>query len=244
MKNIKLTIEYDGCLFNGWQKQDRQRTVEGELEKAINKVTNERVKLFSSGRTDRGVHAYGQVANFLTDSTIPSEKLKFALNDKLPDDISIRESVEVNKNFHARFSAHKKTYKYLILNEYIRSPIYRNYAYQVKYDLDFKAMKKACKHFIGRQDFSAFIPYKSNKNKNIRTVYDVRLVKRERFIELEIDGNGFLHNMVRIIVGTLVEVGYGKREPDSVVNVIKGKDRADSGHTAPAEGLYLLKVFY
>lgn len=245
MKNIKLTIEYDGTLFNGWQKQENQRTVEGELEKSIKKATGEDVKILASGRTDRGVHAYGQVANFMTDSTIPGDRFLYALNDKLPDDISIKSSEEVHRSFHARYSAHRKTYRYIILNEDIRSPIYRNYAYQVKHKLDFKSMKKAIHHFVGRQDFSAFVPYKSNIDKNIRTVYDVRLLKKDdSSIELEIDGNGFLHNMVRIIVGTLVEVGHGRRSPESVADIISGKDRAKAGHTAPAEGLYLLKVFY
>lgn len=244
MKNIKLTIEYDGSNFAGWQKQESHRTVEGVLEKAIKKVTGEDAKILASGRTDKGVHAYGQVANFMTDATIPGDKFKYALNDKLPDDVSIRESEEVNMTFHSRFSAHRKTYRYLIFKSDIRSPIYRNYAYHVKYELNVKAMTKALKYFVGRHDFSAFVPNKSNIDKNIRTVYDVRLKEKDGFIEIEVDGNGFLHNMVRIIVGTLVEVGNGRREPESVAEIIAGKNRKQSGHTAPAEGLYLLKVFY
>lgn len=244
MKNIKLTLEYDGTKFNGWQKQAEQRTVEGELEKAIRRTTGEEIKLIASGRTDRGVHAYGQVANFLTDSTIPGNRFVYAINDRLPDDISVKLSEEVNRGFHSRFSAHRKTYRYVILNEDIRSPIYRNHAYQVKHELDFKSMKKAIHHFVGRQDYSSFVTYRSNKEKNIRTVYDTRLEKKGNFIEFEIEGNGFLHNMVRIIAGTLVEIGHGRRSPESIPELIKYKDRNKAGHTAPAEGLYLLKVFY
>ncbi|OHW62454.1 tRNA pseudouridine synthase A [Andreesenia angusta] len=244
MRNIKLTIEYDGSRFNGWQKQSDQRTVEGELEKAIKRTTGEEVKLIASGRTDTGVHAYGQVANFLTGCTIPGEKFLYAVNDRLPDDVSVKASEEVARSFHSRFSAHRKTYRYVFLNEDVRSPIYRNYAYQVKHELDFKSMKKAIKHFVGRQDYSSFVANRSNKQKNIRTVYSTRIRKDGNFIEFEIEGNGFLHNMVRIIAGTLVEVGHGKRSPDSIPGLIECKDRHLSGHTAPAEGLYLLKVFY
>lgn len=244
MRNIKLTIEYDGSGFNGWQKQEGQRTVQEEVEKAINKTTGEDVKLIASGRTDTGVHAYGQVANFLTGCTIPGDRFLYAVNDRLPDDIAVKSSEEVPRSFHSRFSAHRKTYRYVILNEEIRSPIYRKHAYHVKNELDFKSMKKAVKHFVGRQDFSSFVANRSNKEKNIRTVYSTRIRKNGNFIEFEIEGNGFLHNMVRIIAGTLVEVGHGKRSPDSIPELIGCKDRHRSGHTAPAEGLYLLKVFY
>lgn len=244
MKNIKLTIEYDGTRFNGWQKQEGMLTIEGELEKAVKKATGKNVKILASGRTDKGVHAYGQVANFEIDTSIPGDRLKFAVNDKLPDDISIIDSREVHASFHARFSAKKKSYRYMIYSSETRSPIYRNYSYHTSYSLDLDRMKKASKYLVGRQDFSSFVPNRSNENKNIRTVYGLKLRQRGDFIELEIEGNGFLHNMVRIIVGTLVEVGYGKRKPSEVKDIIVAKDRELAGHTAPAQGLYLLKVFY
>lgn len=244
IKNIRVTIEYDGTRFNGWQKQEGLLTVEGELEKAIKKATGESVKILASGRTDRGVHAYGQVANFEIDTTIPGDRFKYAVNDKLPDDISVISSEEVHTSFHARFSAKKKSYRYLVYSSETRSPIYRNYSYHTTYRLDLDRMKKASKYFVGRQDFSSFVPNKSNENKNIRTVYDLQLRQRGEFIEIEIEGNGFLHNMVRIIAGTLVEIGCGKREPKEAEAIIRAKDREQAGHTAPAQGLYLLKVFY
>lgn len=244
MKNIKLILEYDGTRFNGWQKQDGLITVEGELEKAIKKATKKEVKIIASGRTDRGVHAYGQVANFIIDTSIPGERIKYAINDKLPDDICIRDSEEVHESFHSRFSAKKKKYRYLIYSSETRSPIYRNYAYHTSYSLDIEKMKKPLKYFIGRKDFSSFVPNKSNENKNIRTVYDLSLRKKDEFIEIEIEGNGFLHNMVRIISGTLVEIGCGKRDPIEAREIVNSKNRRLAGHTAPAQGLYLVKVFY
>ena len=244
VKNIMLTVEYDGTNFCGWQKQEGLRTVEGEVEKAVLKSTGKSVKIYASGRTDAGVHAYGQVANFKISTTIPGERFLFPLNDKLPEDICIRKSREVPYDFHSRFSAEEKTYRYLILQDELRSPLMRNYAYQVSYKLDVDKMREASKYIIGRQDFTSFTPIKSSIDKNIRTVISSDIKTDGNMIVFEITGNGFLHNMVRIIVGTLIEVGYGKREPEDVREIVRLKDRDKAGHTAPSKGLYLMNVKY
>ncbi len=243
-KNIKLTIEYDGTGFYGWQKQEGLRTVEEEVEKAIHIATGQKVKLYASGRTDAGVHAYGQVANFLINTTIPGERFLYPLNDKLPDDICIRKSEEVPEEFHSRFSAIKKTYRYLILQDDLRSPLMRNFAYQVSYKLDIDRMREAIGYFIGRKDFTSLTPIKSSIDKNIRTVLDADVKTDGNIVFIEISGNGFLHNMVRIIAGTVIEVGYGKKNPEDIEGILKAKDRNKAGHTAPATGLYLMKVEY
>lgn len=244
MKNIKLTLEYDGSNFFGWQKQKGLRTGEGELEKAILKATGESVKIFSSGRTDKGVHAYSQVVNFLVNSTIPGEKYRHPINDKLPKDIYISKSEEVDIDFHSRFDAKSKTYKYLILNRKLKSPIMRNYAYFVDYELSFENMKKGLEYLVGRYDFSSFVALRSNENKNIRTIYNIEIKKNGEFLEFYFKGNGFLHNMVRIIIGTTIEIGYGRRKPEEMKEILESKDRKKAGHTAPAEGLYLMEVEY
>ncbi len=244
MQNIKLTIEYDGSNYCGWQKQEGLKTVEGEVEEAIYKSTGKRVKLYASGRTDAGVHAYGQVANFKIDSTIPAERFIYPLNDKLPDDICIIKSEEVPEDFHSRFSAKKKTYRYLIYQNDIRSALLRNRAYHTTYKLDLERMNRALEYLVGRMDYTSFTPVKSSIDKNIRTVYSARMFREAGFYVLEITGNGFLHNMVRIITGTVIEVGYGKREPEEMKSIIEKKDRLAAGKTVPAYGLYLQNVEY
>lgn len=244
MKNVKLTLEYDGTAYYGWQKQENLKTVEGMLQKAIKKSIGEEVKILASGRTDAGVHAYGQVANFLTNSTVPGDRFKYAVNDKLPDDISIRMSEEVPLDFHSRFSAKRKTYEYVIYPNDTRSSLMRNYSYHVTYKLDTDLMKEALGYFVGRKDFTSLTPYRSNENKNIRTLYDTDLFMDGELIKIRVSGNGFLHNMVRIIVGTVIEVGYGKRKLEDINKILELKDRKFAGHTAPAQGLYLIDVKY
>ena len=243
MKNIKITIQYNGANYCGWQKQPDSLGIQGTIEKAIYDITKESVKIIGSGRTDSGVHALGQVANFNIESSIPTEKIPNALNDKLPKDISIIGCEQVDDEFHSRYSAKGKRYRYLIYNSPYRSPIYKDTSYHVKYDLDFEKMCKEAKSLVGEHDFKGFMSSGSSVKDTVRTIYDVKLTKEEDLIVVEVEGNGFLYNMVRIIVGTLVDIGRG-RINDSLVDIIDSKSRSKTGHTAPAHGLFLKKVYY
>lgn len=243
-RNIKLILEYDGTNYCGWQKQPNEPSIEETLESAIKKITKEDVDVIGSGRTDSSVHALGQVANFHTSCNIPSERFVLALNTNLPYDIAVRASEEVLEGFHSRYDAVGKEYKYMIYNSIIRSPLKRNYSYNVSYKLDRAAMKKALDYFVGEHDFRGFMSTGSSIKGTVRTITHVEFVEDEEIIEITIRGTGFLYNMVRIIVGTLVDVGRGKIDADSIVEIIESKDRNMAGHTAPPEGLYLSKVFY
>ena len=243
MRNIKIVTQYNGQNYCGWQKQPNSLGIQGTIEKAIYEITKENVKITGSGRTDAGVHALGQVANFKIESSIPADRIPSALNAKLPKDISIIDCVEVDDEFHARYSAKGKTYRYLIHNSDYRSPIYKDISYHVKYELDFERMIKEAKHLIGEHDFKGFMSSGSSVVDTVRTIYDVRLEKNENLIVFEVEGNGFLYNMVRIIVGTLVDIGRGRID-ESLEDIIASKDRGRCGHTAPAHGLFLKKVDY
>lgn len=244
MRNIKLIIEYDGTNYFGWQKQPNQISIQETIEKAISKITKENFDIFGSGRTDRGVHARGQVANFLTDSRIPGEKFKDAINSVLPADIAITHSEEVDESFHSRYSAKGKEYRYVFYNRRVLSPLLRNFAYHVPQKLQFDLMEKAVDDLIGTHDFIAFMASGSSVKDTIRTIYNISLTKDHEIIELRINGNGFLYNMVRIIAGTLVDIGIGKIDSNYIPEIISFKDRKNAGHTAPPHGLYLEKVLY
>lgn len=244
MRNIKLTIEYEGSNYHGWQVQPNVITVQGIIVEAIKKITKEDVNLIGAGRTDSGVHAKGQVANFKTNSKIPEDKFSHAINSQLPFDIAIVKSEEVPIDFHSRYDALAKRYRYIIYNSLIRSPLYRNYAYHIPYKLDFEKMKVAKDYFLGTHDFMTFMSSGSEIEDTVRTIYSISTIKRDGLIIFQIEGNGFLYNMVRIMAGTLVEVGSGKINKDSISQIIESKDRITAGHTAPAKGLYLEKVFY
>lgn len=244
MRNIKLTIEYDGTNYHGWQSQQNAIAVQDVVIKAIHKITGEEINLTGSSRTDTGVHAYGQVANFFTESRIPAEKFPFALNSALPEDISIKKAEEVNEGFHARFSAKGKKYRYLIYNSTFPSALMRNRAYFVPGKLNLDAMIQASEYFLGKHDFSAFRASGSDTKTSERTITGVSLKQAGETIEFEIQGDGFLYNMVRIIAGTLIEVGAGRISASEIPDIIKGRDRRKAGRTAPAHGLYLVQVFY
>lgn len=243
MRNIKITIQYNGANYCGWQKQPNSLGIQGTIEKAIYEITKEEVKITGSGRTDAGVHAFGQVANFKLMSTIPTSKIPNALNAKLPKDISIIECEEVPEEFHSRYSAKGKRYRYLIYNSAYRSPIYKDISYQVKYDLDFEKMCREAKALVGTHDFKGFMSSGSSVSDTVRTIYDIELTKEENLIVMEVEGNGFLYNMVRIIAGTLVDIGRN-RINESLADIINSKSRSRCGHTAPAHGLFLKKVDY
>lgn len=243
-RNIKLTLEYDGTNYCGWQKQPDAPSIEETLENAISKVTKEDVHVIGSGRTDSSVHAIGQVANFHTNSKIPSERFVKALNTMLPDDIAVRKSEEVGVDFHSRYCATQKEYKYIIYNSDVRSPLKKNYSYHVDYKLNRESMKEALECFIGRYDFKGFMSTGSSVKDTVRTITQVEFIEDKDMIEITIKGNGFLYNMVRIIVGTLVDIGRGRIEASAIMDIIESKDRNQAGHTAPPQGLYLSEVFY
>ena len=243
MRNIKITIQYNGKNYCGWQKQNNSPGIQGTIEKAIFDITREEVKITGSGRTDAGVHALGQVANFKINSQIPVDRIPNALNAKLPKDISIVKAEEVDEDFHSRYSAKKKTYRYQVYNSLYRSPIYADISYPVKYDLDIDKMKKEAKSLIGTYDFKGFMSSGSSVIDTVRTIYNIEVSKSEDLIIIEIEGNGFLYNMVRIIAGTLVDIGRG-RITENMSTIIESKSRSMAGHTAPAHGLFLKKVDY
>ena len=244
MRNIKLTIEYDGTNYLGWQRQKVGNTIQGTLEEAIRVLTNETVETIGSSRTDAGVHAKGFVANFKTSSKIPADKYREAINHKLPDDIVILKSEEVDGGFHARYNAMGKTYSYSILNREVPSAINRNYVYHVKRRLDIEAMREACNYFIGTHDFVSFKSSGSSVKTTVRTISELYLEEQEDTIKIYVTGDGFLYNMVRIIVGTLIMVGFNKIKPNEIENIIKEKDREKAGICVPAKGLVLERVYY
>ncbi|WAW15882.1 tRNA pseudouridine(38-40) synthase TruA [Peptostreptococcus equinus] len=242
-----LVISYNGKNYAGWQKQNNQKTIQGELEYAINNIFSknsiESIDIIGSGRTDAGVHAYGQVANFKVNTTIPIDRIPEILNSKLPKDISVVGVKEVSEEFHSRYSAHKKTYKYYIYPSRTRSPFYMERSYQVKYELDFEKMEKEIKFLEGEHDFCGFMSSGSSVKTTVRTIYSADIYKEGDLFVIEVEGNGFLYNMIRIIAGTLVDIGRGKIT-ESLDKIIESKDRNRAGHTAPAQGLFLYKVDY
>lgn len=240
--NIKLTIEYIGTNYCGWQVQQDKATIQQVIKKAIKKVTGETVELTASGRTDSGVHAYGQIANFHTSSKILPEKFKYALNSHLPLDIRILESVEVNNEFHSRFGAKEKTYIYRIQTGEVKRAFENGISYYIRGNLDVNKMKSSAKFLVGEHDFSAFKSEGSSAKTFTRKIYSLEIIEKQDIIEIEITGNGFLYNMVRIIAGTLIEIGRDK-EID-ISEVLRSKDRANAGPTAPPQGLFLKNVCY
>ncbi|ARC83710.1 tRNA pseudouridine(38-40) synthase [Clostridium argentinense CDC 2741] len=244
MKNIKLIVEYDGTNYSGWQKQNNNITVQGTLEEILSELTKEKIEIIGCSRTDSKVHARKYVCNFQTNSTIPSDKFKEALNVKLPCDIAILESSEVPLSFHARYDCIGKKYSYTILERSVKATIDRNFTYQCKYDLDIEKMQEATKHFIGTHDFSAFKNSGSSVKTSIRNITELKVEKLGNYIKIYTSADGFLYNMVRIIVGTLVDVGTNKIKPETIIDIINSKDRSEAGKTAPPQGLCLEEVYY
>ncbi len=244
MRNIMLVIEYDGTGYNGWQTQRNKTTIQETIESALRSITNEETELIGASRTDSGVHALGQTANFVTSSKIKVERIPFALNSLLPKDIAVTSAEEVSYDFHARFSSKGKKYKYTILNSEFPSPLRRSNTYFYPTELNIDNMKMACSYFIGEHNFDAFRSAGGSAKSSVRTIYSLELITNNDLIEINIDGNGFLYNMVRIIVGTLIDVGRGKIIPADIINIIKSGDRKLAGKTVPAHGLCLMEVYY
>lgn len=263
MRNLRLTISYDGTNYVGWQVQPNGLSVQEVMTKAIKKLTGENVNLLSAGRTDSGVHALGQVASFRTEAKIPVDGFRKAIQNFMPEDILIRDVTEVPDNFHATFSAKKKRYRYVILNSRFHNPFSRKYVWHVHAQLDEVAMHDAAQELVGTHDFRSFETNWPNKATSVRNVMELT-VRRQRycplwfgpddlqpslesagdFVWIEIVANGFLYNMVRTIVGTLVPVGRGRWTRDDVGRILRAMSRSQAGDTAPAQGLYLVESHY
>lgn len=243
-RNLKLTIEYNGAKFFGWQKQNEKRTVQGDLEQAFFQLTKQAVEVEGSGRTDRGVHAMGQVASVKIVSAIPTENFKVALNNLLAEDVRVKSVEEVDLDFHARFSAKKKTYKYVVdLNETasaINCDLVGHYPYQI----DSKKIKQAKKLLVGKHNFKGFCSADTNVKNFEREIYKIDFSLKKNVAIFEVTGNGFLYNMVRILVGTMLDGGRGKITLDSIKKALETGERKYAGTTMPAGGLYLKCVEY
>jgi tRNA pseudouridine38-40 synthase len=244
MKNIQLIISYRGTNYSGWQIQPNGITIQEVLTSAIYELTDEKINLIGSGRTDARVHAFGQVANFKTESTIPPKVFYKAINSKLPQDIRIISSCDIGMDFHSRYSAKGKKYEYHINQVVVPSPFKTDLSFYVKYQLDWKAMEEASKYFIGEHDFKTFMASGSAVKDTVRTIEEIDFQRSMNDYIISCKGNGFLYNMVRIIVGTLFEVGSHRISQKEIPEIIAGLDRAKAGVTVPAHGLYLKEVFY
>ena len=245
MRNIKLLIEYDGTNYLGWQVQAKGLTIQGMIEEKLKLLTGESVRLIGSGRTDAGAHAFGQVAHFKTRSEMDLRSIQRALNSLLPPDIAIKGVEEADENFHARKQARSKIYEYRILNQPIRSVFHRGYAWHIVQKLDMEEMKKATQKLVGENDFSSFRSTGTPTKTAIRKVFRAEWKRgRDGLIRFEIEASGFLKQMVRAIVGTLVEVGKGKISSEELQRILESKDRKKAGPTAPAQGLFLKEVKY
>lgn len=245
MRQIKLVIEYDGTNYHGWQIQPEVRTIQEEISKKISQMTGEKVTLLGAGRTDAGVHAWGQVACFKTSSQIPLEGFYRGLNSLLPPDIVIKSVAEVAENFHPQFNARSKIYQYVILNQKAPSAIHRQFSWHVPFPLDIMAMQKAADCLVGRRDFSSFQAADDEPTQPVREIIWAQWsVREEVFLDFFIEADGFLKHMVRNIVGTLVDVGRGKISVADFQNIIEAKDRRLAGMTAPPQGLFLVAIKY
>ncbi|RJP57121.1 MAG: tRNA pseudouridine(38-40) synthase TruA [Deltaproteobacteria bacterium] len=245
MRNIKLLIEYDGTNYHGWQIQPNATSIQETIENRLQKITQEEIRLIAAGRTDAGVHAIEQVANFSTKSRLDINNIQRGLNSLLPPDIAIKEISEAEQDFHARYSAKSKIYRYVILNRRFPSPLYRNFSWFIPFKLDIKEMKNAVQCLVGEHDFSSFKASGCNSHNPIREVYGISVDKDTKgFIIFEIEANAFLKQMVRNIVGTLTDVGKGKIGVSEFEEILRAKDRKKAGITAPPQGLFLAKIKY
>jgi len=245
MRNIKIVIEYDGTRYKGWQRLgDSDNTIQHKVESVLSKMAGENIEIIGSGRTDAGVHASNQVANFRTECTMPVHKMRSYCYEFLPEDIVVKTVEEVDPNFHARYNAKVKKYVYHICNTKAHDVFTRKYDYHIARPLNIDKMRKASDMLIGEHDFQSFTTLKTKKKSTIRTIFTINIEENDGNIEISIQGNGFMKNMVRIIVGTLVEVGLSERSSDEMSDILDRKERRYSGHIAPAKGLFLEEVNY
>lgn len=244
MQNIVLTLMYDGSPYHGWQIQNNAVSVCQVVTDAVKRVTGEDVEITGCSRTDAGVHALEYVCNFASNTSIPPDRLRYALNTKLPDTIRVIQSGAADSDFHARFSAKSKTYLYKAYTSEIENPFYRNYAYHFPYKLRLDAMQAAAGHFIGTHDFTAFMTTGSSQKTTVRTVHDLKAEMEGDMVQFTINANAYLYNMVRIISGTLLYVGCGRIAPEEIPAILESRDRRRGGITAGPQGLYLQKIYY
>ncbi len=246
MRNLKLEIEYDGTNYCGWQVQDspRKKSIQEVIEKILSSILQEKIRLVVSGRTDAGVHAAAQVANFTTKSGIATEKLLGALNGCLPADITIAAVEEEKPGFHSRYGAKSKVYRYTILNRRHPSALLRNTVYFYPHPLDLRLIRQEAKSLLGRHDFKSFQGSDAKKEDTVRTIKAVKVSKKADLVTIDIEGDGFLYNMVRSIAGTLIDIGRGKLAAGSIKKILLLRDRRAAGPTAPAKGLCLVRVKY
>ncbi|MCT2536569.1 tRNA pseudouridine(38-40) synthase TruA [Aquibacillus koreensis] len=246
MTRIKCKISYDGTNYAGYQIQPNGRTIQEEIESALKKIhKGDEVRITASGRTDAGVHAIGQVFHFDTPLAIPEQNWKRALNALLPDDIYVKEASVAGNDFHARFDVQEKEYRYFVLNSSEKDIFRRNYTYYYPREIDINAVLEACKQLEGEHDFSSFCAAKTGvKGEKVRTIFHASCFKEGDNLVFVFRGSGFLYNMVRILVGTLIEIGTGMRKPDDIKKIIEAMDRGKAGKTAPSQGLYLWNVVY
>lgn len=244
MKNYKVIVSYDGTKYSGWQKQgNTNNTIQGKLESILSKLVNEKVEVFGSGRTDAGAHAKYQVANFKIDIDKTKEEILEYINNYLPNDIAINSIEEVDMRFHSRLNAKTKTYLYRINISGISNVFEKNFVFNIKANVNLEKMREASKSFIGENDFLPFCNTKKSKKSTVRKIYSIDILEENGEIKIYIKGNGFLYNMVRIIVGTLFEIGQGKRE-NNIKEIFESKERANAGITMPSCGLCLIDVEY
>ncbi|GIM31780.1 tRNA pseudouridine(38-40) synthase TruA [Paraclostridium bifermentans] len=245
MRNIKITIEYDGSRYKGFQRlKDNDNTIQGKIEAVLSKMADEKIEIIGSGRTDMGVHAYNQVANFKTNFSLSVRKINDYLNNYLPEDIVIKNVEEVDERFHSRYNVKQKVYLYKINNAKTQDVFLRKYSTYIEKPLDIELMKKASEYLVGEHDFTSFASSKSKKKSNVREIHSITINKNKDMIDIFVEGNGFLYNMVRIIAGALIEVGLNKKTPEDIKLMLDAKDRSKASDTAPAKGLYLYSVKY
>ena len=237
---VKLVVAYEGTNYCGWQIQPNGITIEQVLNETLSSLLGEEITVTGASRTDAGVHSLGNVAVFETHTKMPAEKISFALNQRLPEDIVVQESCQVPEDFHPRFSKSRKTYEYRILNCRFRQPLERRTSYFYHYPLDVSAMQKAAAYLVGEHDFTSFASVHAQTNTYVRMIYALDVVREGDMIRIRVQGNGFLYNMVRIIAGTLIQVGAGIKKPEDMESILAGKDRELAGPTAPAHGLTMI----
>ena len=244
MKRVKLTVAYDGTNYCGWQVQPNGITIESELNKHLSELLKEEIHVIGASRTDAGVHAKGNVAVFDTSARMPAEKISYALNTRLPEDIRIQESCEVAADFHPRFRKTVKTYEYKICNRRFPDPCTRLYSLFYYWDLDTEKMRQAAQYLVGTHDFTSFCTNKPEVTDRVRTIYSLDVLQDGEMITIRVCGNGFLYNMVRIITGTLLRVGSGMIKPEEIPAILDAKDRSRAGETARPHGMTLVKIEY
>lgn len=245
MRNIRIKVTYEGTRYQGWQKQESsENTIQGKLENLISRMCNEEIAVQGSGRTDAGVHALGQIVNFHTSCNMSTDEMLSYMNQYLPEDIAVVEIAEVSERFHSRLNAKGKRYSYRVWNSAIPNVFYRRYAYTVTEKLDIEAMRRAAQYFLGEHDFKSFTSTRKGKKSTVRRIDRIDIIKEGDLLTFTFEGNGFLYHMIRILVGTLLEVGTGERMSDSIPEILAAKNRETAGALVPGKGLLLEEVFY